>query len=204
MMTFLISFTTDESLNQALFENELHNKQREKNIMERKLILELHDPNSSVAAENGIDLLGGLTDDEEEINDQIFGNSNNHHRERQVKDDASDYSVESDRVRSSQHRNLPSRGAIDELVDAFFDRTTVGVSVKKNGRKDGVYLFGQRVIKVESDGVNIFVCNAGKKQSMSDFITKFEAVEIVRAKGLQSAIHVCAMAGRPIQNKIIV
>jgi len=80
------------------------------------------------------------------------------------------------------------RGPVDERVDNFLDSIPVPrVPILKHGKRDGVYMFGARIMKVEDSGT-LYVIVGSKKMTIQEFINKFEKVERTRLKGFQSAM----------------
>ena len=95
------------------------------------------------------------------------------------------------------------RGPIDAAADNYFDSVSLSVEVKKNGRNDGVYVFGSRIMKIQSDSgslvgkffrcIDSSVVNAPKTRvTVDDFIAKFERTEALRLKGLRAGTFFCA------------
>jgi len=106
---------------------------------------------------------------------------------------------------TSAHRDLPQRGSIDEAVDRYLDGVDLSVQVVKQGRVDGVYVFGARIMRTELEQHKIFVVNGKKKTEISTYIFQFEKTEMLRARGLDSAmqamnvINVGVISMQPIQ-----
>eukprot|EP01114_Cavostelium_apophysatum_P012444 TRINITY_DN2786_c0_g1_i1.p1 TRINITY_DN2786_c0_g1~~TRINITY_DN2786_c0_g1_i1.p1 ORF type:complete len:336 (+),score=84.76 TRINITY_DN2786_c0_g1_i1:90-1097(+) len=105
------------------------------------------------------------------------------------------WQAESNASRSSEtdheYRKAPQRGKIDEATDDALDRISVGaITLKKQGKNDGTYLFGQRMMKVRLDSYTRrpVVVVGRENMELRDFVEKFRRVETVRQKGLASAI----------------
>ena len=91
------------------------------------------------------------------------------------------------------------RGVIDSLVDDALDDIQSGVSIKKQGKVDGTYLYGARVMRIQQKNgdlignLNIRFVNLtcavvqGKQEwDVETFVATFEKVELQKLKGLQS------------------
>jgi len=155
-----------------------------------------------------IDLLGGAADEDWEPRKN---NSRSQQKSRQLThsyDDASndDASDRSSRGSNSfaQHRLTPQRGRIDEMTDDILDSINwLEVPLKKQGKSDGVYLYGQRVMKIainRNNGTPQVVLNPTQQMGIEDFLQKFMKCEKVRMKGLQSAIFMSRMMNNSSQS----
>jgi len=146
-----------------------------------------------------IDLLGGLTDDEDEEvipRDEPQLGKRAHQLPWDQKQEAREAQPQRSGVASSLHRGLPQRGNVDAIADQFFDNALISVPIKKTSKTDGVYLFGSRIMKLQLQDGGLVVAIAPKnKMALDAFIAKFEKVETLRAKGLQAAFNVCTMLG---------
>jgi len=139
-----------------------------------------------------VDLLGGLTDDEDDQTEERLVY-------RQQREEGFSWE-QTDQKSSSLHRNLPQRGSIDVLVDDFLDQQSLDIEVKKNGKNDGVYLFGSRLMKIcVKEGHLLVVLSQQNRIDISTFILKYEKVEKMRLRGLQAAMSVCTMFGSSSQ-----
>jgi len=139
-----------------------------------------------------IDLLGGGSED-----DRSSGMSDEEHYDLFGGFEAESSTSDNDGITSNKlHRLAPQRGKIDEITDDVLDRLSNPlVSLKKQGRNDGIYILGQRVMKVHIDRTlrQPRVTLANKHITIEEFIKKFEKVEATRMKGLQSAFFVTQM-----------
>jgi len=142
---------------------------------------------STIPPEPEVDLLGGGSDDEDFYakNKKSRRNKKSATQEQEDEIDAveSNQNISTDQTKT--HRLAPQRGRIDELTDNLLDRITYGVPIKKQGRNDGVYLLGQKMMKVNQ---HLQVTVGRNETSVKEFIEKFERVESIRQKGLQSAL----------------
>jgi len=94
------------------------------------------------------------------------------------------------------HLNLPQRGKIDQAVDAFLDSISYSVPIRKRGTMDGTYLFGCRIVKLQLSSSNLPVVALGnQKLSFQEFIERYEKVELLRERGLKSAVSTQTMLG---------
>jgi len=149
-----------------------------------------------------IDLLGGLTDEEDE--EPLFEREELHRvvpkRASQPWDQAPPQQRQIDGgVSSSRHRDLPQRGPVDIVADEWFDGVShLRVAVKKSARLDGVYLFGTRVIKLKLEHGQLYVTITPKNvMTLAAFVERFDRVEALRVKGLNAAINVCISLSIP-------
>lgn len=145
-----------------------------------------------------IDLLGGLTDDEEEVEVVPRHEPQLAKRQQQSweKQEAKEFKPQQPGYAAVEHRDQPQRGNLDVVADNYFDDAVLSVSVKKTSKTDGVYLFGARVMKLQIQNGQLVVAISPKnKMNLDDFIAKFDRVEALRAKGLQSALNMCTMLG---------
>jgi len=152
-----------------------------------------------------IDLLGGLTDEEDEValpshaRDEgehlVAHKVVRHHLEREQ--DGSVYSngsLNGSGSMDQRHREINQRGPLDAIADDFFDRIVSGVIVKKSTKNDGVYLFGARIIRLKLMNGELHVAVTPRNIiPLREFVQKFEKVELVRAKGLQAGLNLCSM-----------
>jgi len=132
-----------------------------------------------------LDLLGGAEDEDyfEEHHDRDTYREGNRHEAR-----ANGTTVYTDSSRMHSHRSACERGPTDERVDEFLDTLPVPrVPILKHGKKDGVYMFGARIMKVQESST-LYVLVGNKKMTIREFIDKFERVEHTRLKGFQSAM----------------
>jgi len=154
--------------------------------------------NRTTLAEPEVDLLGGGSDDDEyyaknknpkskgrrgiDSSAQLLTTDNN--------DDGTMNNIESGiKVNTSTHRLAPQRGRVDELTDNLLDRVEYKISLKKQGKKDGVYLFGQKMMRVQLNiSQQLRVLVGRDEMTIEDFVNKFERVEGLRQKGLESAL----------------
>jgi len=158
-------------------------------------------------------LLGGGSDNDESEsqlvhNQRLITNSNPiQYRDLEAIDSGDSRSdISNDRQNSIylQHRLQPQRGPVDEVCDSIFDGYhALRVPLKKQGRQDGVYLFGMRIMKIYLQKENniatprVFV--GQKVMLISEFLSKFERVEILRKKGFDSAVLMTNMMGKALQ-----
>jgi len=129
--------------------------------------------------------------------DLLDGNISDEEDRRQFTDDITSNwsesvnygSIVSGGLRQPRHRDLAARGPIDTVVDMYLDQhhEVLLVPVYKYGRRDGVYMFGTRLMKTRTVDNNIFVGSGGHGVGIRDFTTKFGRVESVKLRGLQSA-----------------
>jgi len=137
-----------------------------------------------------IDLLGGgVEEDEEHRVEEFFSSS--------LRQSASQSPRPSSSSAHKFHRNSPQRGPIDESVDNFLDTLPIpAVPIKKQGKTDGIYLYGARIMRVSASRTGeLSVIVGTNKLQISDYFNKYERTEIVRMKGLQSALIVATYVG---------
>jgi len=77
---------------------------------------------------------------------------------------------------NTQHRLSPQRGKIDELADNILDTiSSLEVPVKKQGKNDGVYIFGQRIMRLtinRNNGIPHVFINQNTSMEIEDFLQK--------------------------------
>jgi len=91
------------------------------------------------------------------------------------------------------HRDLPTRGRVDESVDRYLDDQNLSVRVVKHGQTDGVYLFGSRIMKTALEQNLIIVISDKKRRDISTWISECEKTEMLRARGMDSAMQAVNM-----------
>jgi len=94
---------------------------------------------------------------------------------------------------SKTHRVKPERGPLDKKTDSFLDSRSLSVNVVKWGNRDGSYLFGQRIMKVQELGGALMVIQGKKKLKIEDFTMNFDSTEYKRQQALFSAIQIFTM-----------
>jgi len=143
-----------------------------------------------------IDLLGGLIEEEEEERmDALFSpvRQSDFHSPRPSSD------------ANKSHRLSPQRGPIDESVDNLLDTLTTAVPIKKQGRTDGVYLFGARIMRISKSRTGeLTVIVGANKLQISEFLKKYEKTEVVRIRGLQSALTIATFVGSQNNQSLII
>lgn len=135
------------------------------------------------------DLLGGLLEDEE--TEEIHSRSNrNSRKERSQNRSERSKSSSHHEISTSfkSHRSKSSRGPLDEKIDSILDKINYSVPITKQNKMEGVYIFGSRIMRIKEEKDKLFVIQGSKKYSIEEFIAKFEKVELVRLKGLQSGL----------------
>jgi len=149
------------------------------------------------------DLLGGLSDEEIEEEQQQQTQFSKHHQQHTGKTTTTLNSVAPNVSSGStkKHRDKPQRGPVDVIVDQYFDSVLLSVPVIKQGKNDGFYLFGSRLIKIaynenfnnsnNFDNINVIIGNHHHLILISEFISKFERIEVLKLKGLSSAKAAC-------------
>jgi len=130
------------------------------------LDVEEHDNESLHSLDN---LLAGSDDDEQSI---ASGSLNE-----------SEHSYLSD-FQQKIHREKVSRGKLDDLVDDALDSVFTENMITKLGKKDGVYLFGTRIMKTKVATGEIAALVGNKSFTISDYVNKFEKIELLKKKGM--------------------
>jgi len=133
------------------------------------------------------DLLGGeAAEDHEEETPQ-----HHHHHQHQAQYDTTEdvYSNYSEFGSvNAYHRQIPSRGQLDSLVDDKLDSIPTVTRITKTGKTDGVYLFGTRIMKTKLDKAEVKVLLGASLMPIDQFVTKFDRVESTKMRGLMSAV----------------
>jgi len=140
-----------------------------------------------------IDLLGGSEDDR-----SASGSERSEDRDESY-ERGSNYSEDeyNSNSHSQLHRLSPQRGRVDEHTDNVLDNIRrLTTSIKKQGRNDGVYILGQRIMRVHLDHTQKPRVTIGTNSyTIQEFVDKFERVETTRQKGLESALLMTKMMG---------
>jgi len=94
---------------------------------------------------------------------------------------------------------VAQRGDVDEKVDLFFDRRNAAVPVLKSGSSDGVYKFGQRIMRVSMQGERLIAFSGTQTfrngLPLAEFVAKYENVEARKIDALRAAGPVISFLG---------
>eukprot|EP01119_Soliformovum_irregulare_P003074 TRINITY_DN13372_c0_g1_i1.p1 TRINITY_DN13372_c0_g1~~TRINITY_DN13372_c0_g1_i1.p1 ORF type:complete len:291 (+),score=104.99 TRINITY_DN13372_c0_g1_i1:180-1052(+) len=152
------------------------------------------------------DILRGLSDVEDE---EVHHHARDHHQavhhshHREYESDSGSYSSFNINL---QGLSAPIRGPIDEYIDSLLDRFQPQVPIKRTGKKDGVYVYGSRMMRAATnfDDDGYVMVTPQKKVDLQAFMQQYEKVETVRLQGLQAAMGMCSMlnASKGIQLKV--
>jgi len=96
------------------------------------------------------------------------------------------------------HREKASRGKLDDLVDDALDSVFTENMITKLGKKDGVYLFGSRIMKTKVSTGEIIALVGNKSFTIYDYINKFERIELLKKKAMLCVPATMLMLGAQI------
>jgi hypothetical protein len=141
------------------------------------------------------DLLGGLPDTPSEVHSE-----NDRYSEDFPAYKSAWEPIHGGNEATSFHRAGVQRGPIDAKFEDALDYYGTDVKTVKNGKKDGVYLFGTRIVKAELNSLGDVVVPLGKdKLRVMEFLDKFSKVEKLKLRGLAAAGPLCNFMGQQKQ-----